>query len=80
MLRFAIDFRVPFENNLPERDIRMVKLRQKISGRLRTMTGAQSFCVIRSYLSNPAKQRKPAIDVLRQLHAGQAWTPATGIC
>ncbi len=80
VLRFATDFRVPFENNLAERDIRMVKLRQKISGCLRTMTGAHGFCAIRSYLSTAGKQGEPAIAVLRQLHAGHAWLPTAGTC
>ena len=75
VLRFAGDFRVPFDNNLAERDIRMVKLRQKISGCLRTETGAGAFAAIRSYLSTTGKQRVPALDALRRLADGHPWLP-----
>jgi transposase len=77
VLRFAHDLRVPFDNNLAERDIRMVKLRQKISGGLRTWAGAETFCAIRSYLSTARKQGINALDALTQLHNGCAWMPGT---
>ncbi len=70
VLRFATDWRVPFDNNLAERDIRMVKLRQKISGCLRTHAGAQAFCTLRSYLATAAKNGHNSLDVLRQLADG----------
>jgi transposase len=75
--RFAHDLRVPFDNSQAERDIRMVKLRQKISGGLRTYTGAEIFCAIRSYLSTTRKQSINALDALTRLHNGQVWLPRT---
>ncbi len=75
VLRFATDWLVPFENNLAERDIRMVKLRQKISGCLRTQAGAQAFCALRSYLSTATKNGLNSLDVLRQLADGHPWLP-----
>ena len=75
-LRFADDRRVPFDNNAAEREIRMVKLRQKVSGCLRTLTGAKQFCAIRS---DPATAVKHGvrffIDALTLLTLGQPWLP-----
>lgn len=66
-LRFTTDFRAPPDNNGSERDIRMAKLRQKISGSLRTLTGARQFCAIRSYLSTAAKHGLSSFDALVML-------------
>jgi transposase len=76
-LRFAIDPRVPFDNNPAERDIRMVKIKQKVSGCLRTLTGAQDFAAMRSYLSTAAKHGRRPFDVLTELASGNVWIPAT---
>jgi transposase len=77
VLRFAIDLRVPFDNNQAERDVRMVKLQQKISGGWRSTTGAQAFLAVRSYLSTARKHGQHAMDVLRKLFTDTAWQPAT---
>lgn len=79
-LRFATDLRVPFTNNAAEQAVRPVKIRQKISGCLRTMTGAQAFCALRSYLDTGRKQHRDTLTILRQLHNGQPWLPAAGTC
>ena len=76
VLRFATDLRVPFTNNGSEQDIRPLKIRMKISGCLRTTTGAQQFCRLRSYLSTARKQGQSAHAVLRALHEGKPWLPA----
>jgi len=52
----------------------MIKLRQKVSGCLRTLTGAQQFCAIRSYLSTAAKHGRHLFDTLVMLAEGQPWT------
>jgi transposase len=75
-LRFTSDWRIPPDNNGSERDIRMIKLRQKISGCLRTLTGAEQFCAIRSYLSTAAKHGQNLFDTLVMLAEGRPWTPA----
>jgi transposase len=76
VLRFATDFRVPFDNNLAERDIRMIKLQQKISGSHRSFAGADRFCRLRSYISTARKQQHNVATALRQLFEGDLWIPA----
>jgi len=76
MLRFAHDFRVGFDNNLAERDIRMVKVQQKVSGGFRSFEGAEAWLAIRSYLSTAAKNGLNLFDALQRLCIGDPWMPA----
>jgi transposase len=70
ILRFVDDLRVPFDNNLAERDIRMDKLKQKISGGYRSKQGAKDFCDLRSIISTAVKQSIGAMAVIRELVCG----------
>ena len=63
------------DNNGSERDIHMIKLRQKVSGCPRILTRAQHFCAIRSYLSTAAKHGKHFFDCLVMLAEGRPWLP-----
>lgn len=76
-LRFTVDFRVPFDNNAAEREIRMIKLRQKVSGCLRTLTGAEQFCAIRTYLATATKHGIHFFESLVALTEGRPWLPET---
>jgi transposase len=76
VLRSLDDCRVPFDNNQAERDLRMVKLRQKISGCWRTLPGAQAFCTLRSYISTGRKHGMNPLAILRQLFEGDPWRPS----
>lgn len=75
-LRFTRDWRVSPDNNGSERDIRMTKLRQKVSGCLRTLAGARQFCAICSYLSTAAKHGLSFFAALVMLTENQPWAPA----
>jgi transposase len=77
-LRFARDLRVPFTNNAAEQAIRMNKLRIKVSGCMRSMTGAEEFCAIRSYLATTARHGISALDALTRAFQGKPWIPETG--
>ena len=74
-LRFARDLRVPFDNNQAEQVIRMGKLRIKVSGCMRSMSGAEVFCAIRSYLATAARHGIGALDALTRAAQGNPWIP-----
>ena len=72
---FASDLRVPFTNNQAERDLRMAKLQQKISGSLRSAHGAERLAKVRSYISTASKHQLDTLDVLTELFLGHPWMP-----
>jgi transposase len=71
VLRFISDLNVPFDNNGSERDLRMIKLQQKISGCFRTPDSARNFCRVRSYLSTARKQGFSLLSALERALAGK---------
>jgi transposase len=75
VLGFLYDFEVPFDNNQAERDLRMMKLKQKISGCFRTEAGAQMFCRVRGYISTLRKQGIDLFDALVSLFMGDPVSP-----
>jgi transposase len=73
---FLEDLRVDFDNNLAERDLRMIKVQQKVSGCFRSLAGAQAFSRIRGYLSTLRKQGLPLLPALQATLSGHPLLPS----
>ena len=70
VLAFMYDFRVPFTNNLAERDLRMAKVKQKISGTFRSRDGANIFCRVRGFIATAKKNDLNIMDSISQVFEG----------
>jgi transposase len=78
VLAFLDDLTIPFDNNQAERDLRLLKTQQKVSGCFRSEAGAEAFARIRGYLSSLRKQGVALLDALLTLFTGSPFYPALG--
>lgn len=75
MLRFLTHQGVPFDNNQAERDVRMAKVKMKVSGCFRTLLGAQTFATIRSYISTVKKNSRDVLEDMTAAFLGYPFMP-----
>jgi len=75
VLRFSTDFNIPFTNNLAERDLRMIKVKEKISGTFASFKGAEIFSRIRGYISTVKKNNRSVLEELNNVLKGKPYIP-----
>ena len=78
-LQFLNDFDIPFTNNLAERDLRMIKVKEKISGTFASFHGGEIFCRIRGYISTLKKNGISVLEGLKNALLGNAYCPGVGV-
>ncbi len=76
VLGFVVDFKIPFDNNQAERDVRMLKVKQKVSGCFRSEAGAKEYCRVKGYLSILRKQKINIFDGLVSVFRGNPIRPS----